>query len=1015
MTPQEELAAIRKSQEKSLTPLEELRQLRASQSRGSSLGMARPKSFEELSSSSTGKDLGNFDYTTGAKGGIRAALSFMETPQEKENLLRQKVGESGFTKDSKGRLALTPEGQAKLGYEPIEKNLVIEEEGFRLGRDLADVAGLAPETIGSIIGGIIGAPTLIGGAVGAGVGAAGGQLLEEGLENILGLQKQTGTEVAKQAAIEGALAGSIDLVTMGTFKAGRALIQGAGKGASAVARAAGQGERQLGQAQAEQALRIMDEGGMPSYEAAGMPAAVSRASQIAEAISGKEKRAVQNVVFALNKKEKLLKEAGIMDESGQIVAGATTDDLAKVIADSAPNKANQLQRALDDAQEAHMKAIDETISLLTKSTKEGTEIDDAVLDVLMYNYDEFAKGANTSYKAVDDKLAEITGPITMNGRTVQVEGGELPVFDIRALKTRFDDVIDSRYGGAASTAPDEFTAIGAQINDLVNKGSEVGFTSFNGLRALRKNIQDTLMDPRLSISDTTPRRLLVDLRNNVDNMLSGNVKLTGIGGSGNAAKMRTAMSLLQDANKAYRAEMRMFNRLENLGIVRNLGEPGVNVKLEVGRNYDKIIQSPARIEAALEAAKGQKEVVRQDLAKRYLDEALLDSNKDFADPTKFNGVQFYGKIKRMNKDKTGKLLFGDQWSEVQNLAKSLAYGGVKKIDDATLQRIVAQNPDAGIVQTLRSVRDAQVGLEEASQSSILRRLNSGNLDPEEAAAAITNRNMTRAQMNRILKFFDDSPEAQGTIRRTIVNDILGSVDEDIFINEKAAYSLRNALDSYKPEMLNKVLGEQAVKDIKQLADDLVFLRDTGSRGAGSLAADAIRTGQFTNPMKNIPKAGRFRVLNYMMNNPTVMRRALEVKAGRTSPQAAAQSLTQALNESAAQVTGEGVPLTQRAAGAVKGVGATLGAINRGQVATRQGLGQLLTSPQQVRGTPPEQPRTSRTTVPQVLPPVTAEDMQITQTIDPRILQQQQSLRERAKRNPYVASTLLGGLGSAGLL
>jgi hypothetical protein len=1015
MTPQEQLRKFRESQQKQLSPQEQLKQFRASQSRGSSLGMARPKSFTELSESTTGKDSENFDYITGAKGGIRAALSFMETPQEKENLLTQKVGESGFTKDSKGRLALTPEGQAKLGYEPIEKNLVIEEEGFRLGRDLADVAGLAPETIGSIIGGIIGAPTLIGGAVGAGVGAAGGQLLEEGIENLLGLQKQTGTEVAKQAAIEGALAGTIDLATMGTFKAGRALIQGAGKGASAVARAAGQGERQLGQAQAEQALRIMNEGGMPSYEAAGMPAAVSRASQIAEAISGKEKRAVQNVVFALDKKKKLLQEAGIMDESGQIVAGATTDDLAKVIADSAPNKANQLQRSLDDAQEAHMKAIDETISILSKSTKEGTEIDDAVLDVLMYNYDEFAKGANTNYKAVDDKLAEITGPITINGRTVQVEGGELPVFDIRAIKTRFDDVIDSRYGGAASTAPDEFTAIGAQINDLVSKGSEVGFTSFNGLRALRKNIQDTLMDPKLSISDTTPRRLLVDLRNNVDTMLKGDVKLTGVGGSGNASKMRTAMSLLQDANKAYRAEMRMFNRLENLGIVRNFGEPGVNVKLEVGRNYDKIIQSPARIEAALEAAKGQKEVVRQDLAKRYLDEALLDSNKDFADPTKFNGVQFYGKIKRMNKDKTGKLLFGDQWGEVQNLAKSLAYGGVKKIDDATLQRIVAQNPDAGIVQTLRSVRDAQVGLEEASQSSILRRLNSGNLDPEEAAAAITNRNMTRAQMNRILKFFEDSPEAQNTIKRTIVNDILGSVDEDIFINEKAAYSLRNALESYKPEMLNKVLGEQAVKDIKQMADDLVFLRDTGARGAGSLAADAIRTGQYTNPLKNIPKAGRFRVLNYMINNPTVMRRALEVKAGRTSPQAAAQSLTQALNESAAQVTGEGVPLTQRAAGAVKGVGATLGAINRGNVATRQGLGQLLTSPQQVRGTPPEQPRTSRTSVPQVLPPVSAENMQITQKIDPRIIQQQQSLRERAKRNPYIASTLLGGLGSAGLL
>ena len=1018
MTPQEQLRAFRESQAKSLSPQEALAKFRASQSGGSSLGMARPKSFEALDSSSTGKDLGQFDYTTGAGAGLRAALSFMETPDEKENLLRKKVGDEGFTKDSSGRLALTPEGQAKLGYDVKDRNLIIDEEGFSFGGDIADVAGLAPETIGSVIGGIIGAPTLVGGALGAGVGAAGGQLVEEGIESLMGLQKQSAEEVAKQAAVEGALAGTIDLVTMGTFKAGRALIQGAGKGASAAARAMGQGERQLGQAQAEQALRIMDEGGMPSYEAAGMPAALSRASQIAEAIAGKEKRAVQNVVFAMSKKEKLLKDAGIMDDAGNLIAGATTDDLAKVIADAAPSKASQLQRALDDAQKAHMDAIDETISVLTKSTKEGTEIDDAVLSVLMNNYDEFAKGANAQYKLVDDTLSKIKGSVEVNGRTVQVEGGELPIFNIKALQTQFDDIIDSRYGGAASTAPEEFTAIGAQIKDLVNKGSKKGFTTFNGLRALRKNIQDTLMDPRLSISDTTPRRLLVSMRDSVDNMLQGNVQLRGIGGSGNAQTMRTAMKQLQDANESYRAEMRMFNRLENLGIVRNLGEPGVNVRLEVGRNYDKIIQSPARIEAALNAAKGQREIVRQDLAKRYLDEALLDSNKDFADPTKFNGVQFYGKIKRMNRDKTGKLLFGDQWGEVQNLAKSLAYGGVKKIDDATLQRIISQNPNANIVQTLRNVRDAQVGLEEAAQSSVLKRLNSGALDPEEAAAAITNRNMTRAQMNRILKFFDNSPEAQETIRRTIINDILGSVDADIFVNEKAAYSLRNALESYRPEMLNKVLGEQTVKDIKQLADDIVFLRDTGKKGAGSLAADAIRTGQFTNPMANIPKAGRFRVLNYMMNNPTVMRRALEVKAGRTTPQAAAQSLTQALNESAAQVLGEGVPLTERATGAARGLGQALTAANRGQVATRQGIGQLLTSPQQVRGTPPER-RESRTPVPQVLPAASTQNLEIRQTVSPEYAQyqanRQANLRERAKRNPYVAASLLGGLGSAGLL
>ena len=153
----------------------------------------------------------------------------------------------------------------------------------------------------------------------------------------------------------------------------------------------------------------------------------------------------------------------------------------------------------------------------------------------------------------------------------------------------------------------------------------------------------------------------------------------------------------------------------------------------------------------------------------------------------------------------------------------------------------------------------------------------------------------------------------------------------------------------------------------------------------------------------------------MSNNPTVMRRALEIKAGRSTPQAAAQSLTQALSESASQAGGRGVSVGDRAKGVAKGVGATLGAINRGNVAARQGTAQLLTSPQQVRGTVSEQPATTRTSVPKVLPPVNVKDLQITKRINPAILQQQASLRERAKRNPYIASTLLGGLGSAGLL
>jgi len=70
---------------------------------------------------------------------------------------------------------------------------------------------------------------------------------------------------------------------------------------------------------------------MPSYESAGMPAAISRASQIAEAIAGKEKRAIQNVQFALGKKAKLLQDAGIMDDAGNMIAGSSVDETSKVI------------------------------------------------------------------------------------------------------------------------------------------------------------------------------------------------------------------------------------------------------------------------------------------------------------------------------------------------------------------------------------------------------------------------------------------------------------------------------------------------------------------------------------------------------------------------------------------------------------------------------------------------------------------------------------------------------------
>ena len=977
----------------------------------------RAMPFDEIVRQTSGKDE-NFDYKTGAAGGLRAKISFGETAEEKELILRKIVGEEGYTKDSKGMLALTEAGQVSQGMEPIGKNLIIEDEGLGF-RDVSDLAGIAPETIGAVIGGILGAPGLVTGAAGAAAGAGLGQAAEEGIESLLGIQKQSLGEIGVDVAREAALAGTLDFAGNAIFKLGKAAIGVAGKGVNAGARAMGQVERELGVDQANLALKIMDSDvpGLPSYEAAGLPAAISKTSAIAGVVGGGEqKRALTNVRFALNQRNKLLGDAGI----------SNADDLARVIKDSVPKKAKELEDGLKSAQDAHMKAIDDTISMLTKTTKSGGELDDFVLESLVKNYEEFMKQSKQQFKLVDDTLSEVKGTVTINGVTKEVVGGELPLFDVKAMQTRFGDIIENQYAGASKVAPEEFLEIGRQIDQLNSAGAKEGFTTFNGLKELRKNINDTLMDPALGIKDTTPRRLLNSLKSDIDRMMDptnykrDGLKLTGVGGSQNAKKVKEAMGQLLDARASYRGEIKLFNDLETLGIIRNLGDSGENVKLTAGRLFDRITDSPKRIAAVLNSAGSSitqisRDELRQTLAKSYLDDALLVANKDFGDPLSFNGVQFNNKIKKLGK--SGKLLFGDQWDEVQRLSKALSFNGVKKIDDQIMQRIVSQNPSDNIVQTLKSVQDAQIGLDKSLSTRALRNLADGTIEPEEAATLLLSKDTSASQMDRVMKFFSDNDAARETIKRTIISDILGSVDEDIFSNVAAASSLRKALEAYKPDMLNKVLGKQQVSDIKELSKMLELLSDTGATGAGGLAAQSIRTGMVTAPGANLKKGIKFKALNYLLNNPNTIRKALEFKAGRTSGEATAQSLSQIINESVAQVTGSGVPITQRATGVGKGLVAGLQAANRGQTAVRQGGARVLLADQEAIGPRPPQ---SQIGIPDVQQPMSigsTPEARFSPEADPnqKFLRQQMNLRERAKSNPYIAASLLGGLGNAGLL
>ena len=177
----------------------------------------------------------NFDYETGIKGkferqidkgteregvlrNLRAQLARAETPTEQDQVLSNFVGSSGFTRNTKGQVAIKPTGLEELGL-PIQYrtltdgsriplNTIIDENDFGLKTgDLADFAGIAGPIAGAIavmspqlriIKGLtaaFGGRNRIARMVAAGVGSSTGKAAEEALDYQEGFQLQERDEL----------------------------------------------------------------------------------------------------------------------------------------------------------------------------------------------------------------------------------------------------------------------------------------------------------------------------------------------------------------------------------------------------------------------------------------------------------------------------------------------------------------------------------------------------------------------------------------------------------------------------------------------------------------------------------------------------------------------------------------------------------------------------------------------------------------------------------------------------
>tara|TARA_Y100001937_G_scaffold113702_1_gene162684 strand:+ start:2083 stop:5055 length:2973 start_codon:yes stop_codon:yes gene_type:complete len=815
--------------------------------------LTKQTDFKDLINQGTKKDE-NFDYETGADSGLRSLLSFGETAKDQEAILINLVGMGGYTKDSAGRLALTPAGQRLRGIEPKDnKNLVIEDEGFSFG-DIADLTGFVPETVGAISGAIIGLPGFFTSAAGAAAGAAIGQSLEEGVESLLGVQKQTASEVLDDVLTEAALAGGFELAGGIVFRAGRAVIGGTRKIADRAGKLQTVKDDNLARAD-----RLLDEGFLPSAERLGAPGMVAYQQKFAENVMRDSTRIERNIEAALKKAAELRR-----DHTRGSAAAATEgfENLSK-------NQFNQLKKTQQAASDSAMKAVSDSINYIQKATKNDATINEQILKSIDNAFQGFEKDIAKDFAEIDKILQSVNIKGRGNAQVAQV----IPT---GPLKQQFETLIEQ--AGGLQTA-------GPSMQQALQAFRELGeHASFRQVVLLRKQFNDALYrESALFQRELGPEinKFIGDL----DDLVEG-TNLSDLTALKNLTKaqrdaLQEASELRKTVMTRYKAQRQMFEDLDTFGVIRSLRNFGKNTekrKFEIDRFFERVIKqdSPERLKQLFKALGDQEaELLRGELSRTYLEKGLQKTGlNEFGELTsgKFSGSAFNNHIQKLGD--TGKQLFGDQWDEVKKLGEIIARSGTDKLDNEIIEQIVRRSTDQNkpLVQALKDVAEAKEAFAKAQEVTIIKKFNEGTLDPIDAVQILaTPKRISLNEAKKFMKFFEKDPKALEDIRTFVVEDILSRVDGDVFSSKAAASQLLKHLDSFDDNVLRTILGDDSVTALREFAKDLDFLNDIGREGNVAAAAYT------SNPINKYRDIIKFKIFNKIGSDPEVARRYVNMQ------------------------------------------------------------------------------------------------------------------------------------------
>ena len=819
-----------------------------------------------------------FDTSSGIKDAkLRALLSTAETAGEEEAQLQKLygLGEGDYTRDNRGRLAITKQGGTKLGME-LEKDTLVDEEGFSR-YDFADLAGIVPDIAGGVGGTIGGAAlgtallpgigTFIGGVLGAGFGTAAAGGVEEGVEALAGVSRQTAGEIATDLKNDFLIGAGSELFIGGAIRIVAPFFRGM------------RGRKLEGQdlETAGISLTPIEEGGFgiqPALGNVGGSSLLARQQTISEKVAGGATKRLRTNFKNMQTTIGKYKQAVGADASAPISA-SSAEEAGEAIISSVKTQAAKISFAEEAAKKAVLEEFDALAQGLGAAAAKNQNLDQSIfkdLTVALKNFDDLNA---TKFGSIDAVLKNEAGDAAILSTSGLKEAAKI-------LEGRYSSAIAA--GGLSPKTASEAAAASSIISGFKDLGEKASFTQLYNLRR-------ELFDASFTFKGRGGGTQLESAVNLLDNVMSKEAIEQGIKGLDIDAQsynlLMKAADELPAARGFYKDGKTAIENMQSAASLSGLTDAvqsgTIMAKTDFLKNIvaNKFPEPLTRTLKVIEmnAVKGQDgkamaEAFRKKLSSEWLADAVAKTASKGTDPLAFKGSYFSQAIDDLGS--TGKVLFGDSYDDVVKLADEIRLttipGKTSTVDvEAALTTLGANNAPVPLVEALEGIASAQRSRALFDQSSLLKSIAAGEAGPaltKTAAENIARPGAKTADIVKVMDFLD--PAAQQQVRQFYLSNLLDDFGSDALINGTALKKFsRSLIEASQGGKLQAVFGKEMGDDIAQFGRVLELNARTVAGG------DLVAANIAANPLENIMDILRLSVTGNLLTHAPIYKRILK--------------------------------------------------------------------------------------------------------------------------------------------